>query len=200
MPPLIRALSRRDAVLILIGAVSMHFFATMAPLKSLAIARTVGFGDRTGGETAADDHQPQNDQEGVSGTFGPLIPHWNGESERQSNIFGTMGLSGLPSLPETSIVEHVPGWTIFRDIYMQNGTLLILSSSPSSFPEARYMTSTGLLAENTPENIALREPTPQNMDIITPEEAVQRWGNHPSTRRVWTVEGNTVSYNSSRFL
>ena len=78
---------------------------------------------------------------------------------------------------------------------MANGTLLILTSSPSSFPETRYMTSTGLPAENTPENKALREPTPWTMDTVSPEEALRRWGDHPPTRRVWSVEGNTVGHN-----
>lgn len=80
---------------------------------------------------------------------------------------------------------------------MANGTLLILTSSPSSFPDTRYMTSTGLAALNTPEDKALREPTPWNMDIVSPEEALQRWGNTSSTRRVWSVEGNTVGSNHS---
>jgi len=103
-------------------------------------------------------------------------------------------LSTASVLPETTIVEHVPGWTLFENVYMSNGTLLILSSSPvSEFPDIRYMTSTGLVAENTPENIAAREPTPWNMDFVTPEEALQRWGKVATGRRVWSVEGNTVS-------
>ncbi|KIJ18655.1 hypothetical protein PAXINDRAFT_71193 [Paxillus involutus ATCC 200175] len=115
--------------------------------------------------------------------------------EQPTTVAGGTDLSTVDVLPETTIVEHVPGWTLFRDIYMANGTLLILSSSPTAFPDIRYMTSTGLAALNTPENIALREPTPWNMDFVSPEEAIQRWGDRPGSRRVWSVEGNTLLFN-----
>ncbi|KAF5375406.1 hypothetical protein D9615_007992 [Tricholomella constricta] len=94
-------------------------------------------------------------------------------------------------LPLTSIISHAPGWTLFRNLYMSNGTLYILSSN-RSFPEIRLMTSTGLPAQNTPENIAAREPTTQNMDFITPEQARDRWG-AGEKHRVLSVEGNTAS-------
>jgi hypothetical protein len=152
------------------------------------------------------EHPPKNDQE-LGGLLGhdyveeepndppmdspKFDPHTLGESEQQAAV--EIDLSRVAVLPETTIVEHVPGWTLFRDIYMANGTLLILSSSPSSFPDILYMTSTGLAALNTKENIALRVPTPWNMDFVTPEEAIQRWGDRPGSRRVWSVEGNTVS-------
>jgi len=102
----------------------------------------------------------------------------------------TTPIDPLHDLPETSIVAHAPGWTIFRNLYMSSGTLFILSTN-RSFPEIRLMTSTGLTAENTPENIAAREPTSQNMDFITPEAARQRWGGG-DRNRVLSVEGNTV--------
>lgn len=197
MPLLIRALSRRDAILILIGAVLMQLLSTIAPLTSQSIVKAAEFHQLADDEPAVNEHSPQNDRLDISGLLVPSGPELSGESGGQITTFQDMGLSKLAALPETTIVEHVPGWTLFRDIYMANGTLLILTSSPSSFPDARYMTSTGLSAQNTPESKALREPTPWNMDIVSPEEALQRWGNHPSTRRVWSVEGNTVSYNHS---
>jgi len=55
---------------------------------------------------------------------------------------------------------------------MSSGTLFILSTN-HSFPKIHLMTSTGLTAENTPENITAHEPTSQNMDFITPEEVCQ---------------------------
>ena len=102
----------------------------------------------------------------------------------------------MTNLPETTILSHAPGWTIFKDIYMANGTLFILSSLPSDFPEIRQMASTPLIAQNTPENIAAREPTSQTMQFITPIEAKKRWGgdlDRGEGNRVWSVEGNTVS-------
>ena len=109
--------------------------------------------------------------------------------------------TALSSLPHTSIAAHAPGWTLFRDLYMSNGTLLIVSPSKEEFPETRMMTSTGLSAENTPENIALREPTKETMDFLTPEQAQQRWGSEDkSAYRILSVKGNTVSFlHSSRY-
>ncbi|KAK0432761.1 hypothetical protein EV421DRAFT_1742030 [Armillaria borealis] len=102
-------------------------------------------------------------------------------------------------LPHTSIVHHAPGWTLFRNLYMSNGTLFLLSSN-RSFPEFRLMTSPGIPAENTPEYATLSEPTLQHMNYITPSEAQQRWGGE-TQNRVWTVEGNTLLVNEhSQFL
>jgi hypothetical protein len=83
---------------------------------------------------------------------------------------------------------------------MSNGTMFIVADEKGrqTFPEMRMITSTGLEAENTPENIAMREPTDENMRIITPQEAKARWvgvargGRGKVENRVWTVEGNTV--------
>ncbi|KAK0219115.1 hypothetical protein IW262DRAFT_1080213 [Armillaria fumosa] len=102
-------------------------------------------------------------------------------------------------LPLTSIVHHAPGWTLFRNLYMSNGTLFLLSSN-RSFPEFRLMTSPGIPADDTPEYFALSEPTSQHMNYITPPEAQQRWGGE-TQNRVWTVEGNTLLVNEhSQFL
>ena len=83
---------------------------------------------------------------------------------------------------------------------MSNGTIFIVAdeNGRKTFPEIRMMTSTGLEADSTPENGAMREPTDQNMRIITPEEAKARWVGVAGVRRgnvenrVWSVEGNTV--------
>lgn len=75
---------------------------------------------------------------------------------------------------------------------MSNGTLFIVSPELSSFPETRYMTSTGLAADPSPGNIAAREPTEWNMDYLTPAEAAQRWGDNPQEGRITSVQGNTV--------
>lgn len=71
----------------------------------------------------------------------------------------------------------------------------------NGWPEIRQMTSTGLSAVNSPENIALREPLPQNLQYITIEEAKKRWGDavlkdengvERKESRVWVVQGNSV--------
>ncbi len=96
-------------------------------------------------------------------------------------------------LPHTSIIHHAPGWTLFRNLYMSNGTLFLLSSN-RSFPEFRLMISSAIHMVNTPENAALSEPTLQHMNYITPLEARKRWGG--TKNRVWTVEGNTVCFSN----
>jgi hypothetical protein len=83
---------------------------------------------------------------------------------------------------------------------MAEGTLYIVSQYPASyFPNIRFMTSTGGVAENTPENIAQREPTSQHMSVISREQAKEWWGSdvdNGERNRVWSVEGNTVRPNS----
>ncbi|KAI0331223.1 hypothetical protein GY45DRAFT_1345495 [Cubamyces sp. BRFM 1775] len=108
------------------------------------------------------------------------------------------------TIPETTILSHAPGWTVFRNIYMSNGTMYIVTSRPSSFPEIEMITSTGLPAENTPENIAQRMPTSEDMAFLTPQEAQDRWGGDEGKlekNRIWSVPGNTFIINEpSQFL
>lgn len=190
--PLFRQLSRRDAVLVMLGAACMHLFST-----------AFSFSVSDASSIVINTHYSSPDLE-------PLPPPPEPEPiKRTPNVNQAITANTEPdpvpielaaSLPETTILSHAPGWTIFRNLYMSEGTLYIVSPHrPSYFPEIRYMTSTGLPAENTPENIALREPTRQNMDFITPEEAKRRWGGDVAQgepNRIWTVEGNTVSQSS----
>ncbi|KZV95099.1 hypothetical protein EXIGLDRAFT_610959 [Exidia glandulosa HHB12029] len=98
---------------------------------------------------------------------------------------------GGHSLPVTRLIAHAPGWTIFENLYMSNGTLFVLTDEDQSrWPQIRLMTSTGLPAENTPENIQAREPTKDNMDFLGPYEARKRWSGG-----VWGVEGTTFLFN-----
>lgn len=104
-------------------------------------------------------------------------------------------------LPETSLIAHAPGWTLFKNLYMSNGTFIIVSNTPSDFPEQRLMVSTPLAAENTPENIAMREPTRYSMAYLTTVEAHRRWGDdvrNGRNNRVLSVEGNTVLVNEPK--
>ncbi|KAL0956125.1 hypothetical protein HGRIS_002292 [Hohenbuehelia grisea] len=119
---------------------------------------------------------------------------------------GPIDISRALTLPTTSIVAHAPGWTIFRNLYMSNGTLFLLSDASfsdndtreASFPEFRYMTSTGLPGFATEKSVAEREPTKQNMDVISSQEAIRRWGADISgggRHRVQSIEGNTLLFN-----
>ena len=186
-----RSLSLRDAILVLVGATCMH------------IASSV-FGGLNPGiysgdiivNTQVNQHAPPPAQ--------------------QPEITIVAAPPKAPAAPptvdvaydftETTIDSHAPGWTMFRNLYMSNGTLFVVSRYPyTHFPDINLITSTGLAAENTPENIAARMPTSKDLDFITPEQARARWGpiaSKPrSTNRVWNVHGNTILWNDpSQFL
>ncbi|KAI6021485.1 hypothetical protein BKA83DRAFT_4282540 [Pisolithus microcarpus] len=162
---MLRSPSKRDAILILAGAVCTHLLTILAPFAPQAIV----ISHSLKGQVILE-HPVQYDQVSDSLLEADIL----GDDIRLSEEHVS---SSKPA--ETTLVEHVPGWTVFRDIYMFNGTLLIVSSSPSSFPEIRYMTSTGLAADVTPDNIAAREPTKWNMDFL----------------KIISVEGNTLLFN-----
>ncbi|EJD52644.1 hypothetical protein AURDEDRAFT_55651 [Auricularia subglabra TFB-10046 SS5] len=129
-----------------------------------------------------DFHPPKGAQPGAG-------PHPHTPPAGSSGSFNVS--PGGRSLPVTRMVAHAPGWTIFENLYMSNGTLFILTDEDkSAFPEIRLITSTGLPAENTPENIQAREPTKDNMDFVGPYEARQRWSGG-----VWGVDGTTFLFN-----
>ena len=99
----------------------------------------------------------------------------------------------------TEILAHAPGWTIFRNLYMSNGTLYIVRNDPlndeegdfaavDQWPLVRMMTSTGLPGYATEESIREREPTDRDMAFITQAEAAFRWDEN-----VYTVSGISVS-------
>lgn len=96
-------------------------------------------------------------------------------------------------LPETEIIKHAPGWTIFKNLYMANGTLYIVMSDPDAVPDITLMTSTGLPIQGIPDNLAELVPTKQDMTVISPEDAKMKWVD--GRNRVSGVEGNTMLFN-----
>ncbi|KAJ8690830.1 hypothetical protein PTI98_012229 [Pleurotus ostreatus] len=97
-------------------------------------------------------------------------------------------------IPETTIVQHAPGWTVFRNLYMAHGTLYVVTADREAFPSIGRMTSTGIEAKN-PNNIEEREATPGDMDFLTPEQAKDLWGPDSAigetSNRIVSIEGNT---------
>ncbi|KAF9487953.1 hypothetical protein BDN71DRAFT_1404003 [Pleurotus eryngii] len=95
---------------------------------------------------------------------------------------------------ETTIVQHAPGWTVFRNLYMAHGTLYVVTADREAFPSIGRMTSTGIEVKN-PNNIEEREATPGDMDFLTPEQAKALWGpDHEigeTLNRIVSIEGNT---------
>jgi len=194
-----RTRSLRDVVLILLGATSMHLASVL-----------MGFQEPTGSiivNTQVSSHFMEEYNNSAVSPLDVEEPAKPKERETQKPLLtGDAVAANLAyNFPETTIVSHAPGWTVFRNLYMSNGTLYIISSQPaSSFPDIQYITSTGLAALNTPENIAARMPTADDMDIITPTQARYRWGGNPDRaepNRVWSIEGNTFLVNEpSQFL
>ncbi|KAG9083086.1 hypothetical protein FRC07_014020, partial [Ceratobasidium sp. 392] len=101
-------------------------------------------------------------------------------------------------VPETSVLAHAPGWTVFDRLYMLNGTVYVVLSDPSSAPARRMMTSSGYEVWNPPEEVAKREPTDKHMRIITPKEAAEIFGDNgptPGTGTATNVQGVTFLVN-----
>jgi hypothetical protein len=165
---LLRHVSRRDAALVLIGASCFFIFSTFAS------------GSQQNHSIIINTHPqyPTAPTAEKNGSPAPLV--------------APLDLGLVPSFPETTVVAHAPGWTIFQNLYMSDGALLLLTSDPSKFPEHRLMTSTGLPGNLT--NDPQRIPTAREMAFVTPEEARARWGGESfgGRNRVRTVEGTTV--------
>ncbi|CCM05689.1 uncharacterized protein FIBRA_07920 [Fibroporia radiculosa] len=195
-----RTRSLRDVVLILLGATTMHLATVLFQEPGSIIVSTQVSSHFMGGiNDSAISHlnvedSPLEKEEAQQ----PL-----GTVESESDIITAVDIAH--DFPETTLVSHAPGWTVYRNLYMFYGTLYIVSSQPmSAFPDIMFVTSTGLPAENTPENIALRMPTARDMDVITPSQARLLWGGDPDKaerNRIWPIEGNTVLINEpSQFL
>lgn len=97
-------------------------------------------------------------------------------------------LSWDKTVPQTSILAHVPGWTIFDRLYFLNGTLYIVSDEPDSVPSRRMMISTAVQIANGPIEEAKRVPTDKEMSIISSAAAKELFGS--SAQR---MDGVTVS-------
>jgi hypothetical protein len=64
---------------------------------------------------------------------------------KSSNIEATLN-APVDHMPQTEVIAHGDGWTLFENLYMYNGTLLIISDEdPLAFPLANMTTSTGVL-------------------------------------------------------
>ncbi|KZT19009.1 hypothetical protein NEOLEDRAFT_1142654 [Neolentinus lepideus HHB14362 ss-1] len=92
------------------------------------------------------------------------------------------GNNRLIGFPETTIVAHVPGWTIFDKLYIYNGTAYIVTDHSESIPDRNKMISTGKPIHNGPEEVASRLPTDREMRIIGTKEAETLFGANSASR------------------
>lgn len=98
------------------------------------------------------------------------------------------GCGGVEAWTDTQSLAIHLGFTVFDNLFTLNGTVYAVSDTPKSFPEVRYMISSGYPVFNGPEEVAKREPGPQHMSIISTKDAYKLFGTGASR-----VEGVTVS-------
>ncbi|EJD08554.1 uncharacterized protein FOMMEDRAFT_72556, partial [Fomitiporia mediterranea MF3/22] len=63
------------------------------------------------------------------------------------------------------------GWTILDNLFLMNGTLLVVTSTPQEVPDLRLLTSSGYPIFNGPIERAKRIPSDSDIRIISPDEA-----------------------------
>ncbi|CAK5268519.1 unnamed protein product [Mycena citricolor] len=178
--------SRRDAILVLLGASCFYVFSIFTDSAAQSPSIIINTANSEGPEH----HTITETVTATTTRISTATVHVSPVPTRAVDL----GL--VDDLPETSIIAHAAGWTLFRNLYMSRGTLLLLTTDESKFPPHRLMTSTGLPGNLT--NDAQRIPTAQEMDFITPVEARRRWGGNIAKgerNRVLTVEGTTLLYN-----
>ncbi len=183
--------SRRDATLLLVGASAMHIWSllfghssTVEPFITLDTDTTLS--------------NPSVFTTTKTLTEKQTIIHTATATVTTKVMPTSHAVQPYDEIPSSKVLAHAPGWTLFRNLYMSNGTLFVVvdEEARERLPEIRMMVSTPLEAFASPENIAAREPTPSVMTVINPQEAASRWTtiNEEGERlnRLWTVEGNTV--------
>jgi len=73
-------------------------------------------------------------------------------------------------------MAHVPGWTIIDKMYIYNGTVFLVSDEPEIFPGRKYISSSGINIDNSPEMVAARLPTDDDLCIISSSTARKLFG------------------------
>lgn len=84
------------------------------------------------------------------------------------------------------------GWTIFDKMYIFNGTVYLVSDEPETFPDRKFMTSSGEIIENTAESVAARMPTDKDMRIISTSAARKLFGTGANRIQGVTVRAFTA--------
>lgn len=205
MPNLARSRLVRDVFLVFLGAISMHFVTTLLhPFNDLNPTWTLQsfhqeeivldpppYGERVINNKDDDDN--------------PAFDHDRGKGDDRSSSPHTAvtPVDVLTTIPETELVQHAPGWTVFKNLYMSNGTFYVVSDKPrSEFPELVYILSVPIPALNTPENIQARVPTDEQMDFIGAKDALRRWGpvKPGEKNRIWPITGSTVCVPCQNFF
>jgi hypothetical protein len=62
-------------------------------------------------------------------------------------------------------------------MYIYNGTVFLVSDEPATFPDRKFITSTGMIIDNGLEMVRARLPTDKDMRIISTSAAKKLFGN-----------------------
>lgn len=79
-------------------------------------------------------------------------------------------------VPQTKIVAHVPGWTVFDRLYILKGVVYIVSDEPSNVPDVQFIYSKALYIENGAAAEESRLPTDKEIRVISTLEARRLFG------------------------
>jgi len=93
-------------------------------------------------------------------------------------------------VPETTIIAHAPGWTIFDKLYIFNGVVYIVTDDLSTIPEIQFIYSKGIFILPGKANELLRLPTEEDIRVISPSQAKQLFGSG-----IQTIDGFTFLVN-----
>ncbi|KAG6845116.1 hypothetical protein H0H87_000543 [Tephrocybe sp. NHM501043] len=83
---------------------------------------------------------------------------------------------GSSSVPQTRVLSHAPGWTVFDRLYIFKGVVYIVSDEPSMVPNVTHIYSKGFFIENGAEAVASRVPTDEDIRVISTKEAKTLFG------------------------
>jgi len=98
--------------------------------------------------------------------------------------------SSQATVPETIVVTHAPGWTVFDQLYILKGVVYIVTDSPSTIPDLSSIFSKGIYILPGPQNEPLRLPTDEDIRIISSTLAKELFGSG-----IQTIDGNTFLAN-----
>jgi hypothetical protein len=77
-------------------------------------------------------------------------------------------------------------------MYIYNGTVYLVSDDPETFPDRKFMTSSGIPIDNDPEMVAARLPTDNDMRIISTSAARKLFGTGANRIQGVTVRAFTA--------
>ncbi|KAK7056614.1 hypothetical protein VNI00_002331 [Paramarasmius palmivorus] len=97
---------------------------------------------------------------------------------------------GSSRVPETKVIAHAPGWSMFDKLYLYKGTVFLVSDNQKVVPEPVAVYSKGIELKLGEEAERLRHPTDEDFRVVSTEEAKQLFGS-----RAQIIDGMTFLVN-----